>query len=316
MPGSKSTTGSQLDLPIEREHYADRHWDKGGRSFYFFDFDDNVMRLATPIYVFERDTGAELALSTAEFAAASPQLGKPGPWERYEIQTNDAIGSFRRFRDTDTDADTETVTDTDTTADTAAGTVTETDATPATPHQPFIEDINTALAGPKNEWLGPSWDLFFHAVHNQRPLAIITARGHHPTTVARGIAQLHNAGHLTALPSYLAIIPVSHRETRARLGDPNRQRSIPELKKIAIVRLVEMAMERHGKNPHHRFGMSEDAPDNLALVSEAMRLLKERHPDNAFFVIDSSQTPIIKTEIQDGDDTSEAIEDFSQLELF
>ena len=71
---------SQLELPISRPHMPDRNADKGGRSFYFFDFDDNVMRLDTCIYVFDRRSGAELALSTRRFAEIHPFLGKPGPY--------------------------------------------------------------------------------------------------------------------------------------------------------------------------------------------------------------------------------------------
>ena len=61
---------SQLELPISRPRVPDRNADKGGRSFYFFDFDDNVMRLNTCIYIFNRRTGAELPLSTRRFAAS------------------------------------------------------------------------------------------------------------------------------------------------------------------------------------------------------------------------------------------------------
>lgn len=290
MPFPRAIAGPQLDLPIEREHYPDRHWDKGGRSFYFFDFDDNVMRLATPIFVFDRDSGAELALSTAELIAAQPQLGEPGPWERYEIRTGGPTGSYRRFRDRE-----------------------EPDA-----EQPFVEDLNAALALPPSEWKGPSWELFFHAVHNQRPLAIITARGHHPTTMARGVGRLRQEGHLTSLPSFLAILPVSHPAVRAQLGDPDRERSIPELKQEAIFHCIEAAMARYGENPFHRFGMSDDAPDNLELISEAMRRLKNRYPRNAFFVIDASRTPVVKTEILDGDTSVdiEEVADLAQLDLF
>jgi len=292
MAAVKSTNGSQLALPIARERYLDRHWDKGGRSFYFFDFDDNVVRLTTPIFVFDRDTGAELALSTAQFAAASPQLGRPGPWQRFEVRGSDTTGSFRRFRDLDA-------------AEPAPGA-----------EQPLVEDVNAALALPDHEWKGPSWELFFHAVHNQRALAIITARGHHPRTVARGVARLRQEGHLTALPNYLAILPVSHRATRAGLGDPRGERPIPQLKRAAIVHAVEAAMARYGANPFHRFGMSDDAPDNLALVAEAMRQLKQRYPENAFFVIDASRRPVVKTEILATGSESEEVADVGQLELF
>lgn len=271
---------------MKRDRYPDRNIHKGGRSFYFFDFDDNVMFLATPIYIFERETRTEISLSTAEFARVSPQLGRPGAYENYEVDPDDSVGSFRRFRDSlRTDADGE---------------------------QPFIEDVRAALAGPTQDWKGPSWEIFFHAVHNQRPLAIITARGHDPKTITSGISLLRQAGHLSAEPNYLSIFPVSQPQTRASLGAG----TIPELKMAAIVRSVETAMREYGDNPYHRFGMSEDAPDNLELVAKAMIELKKRYPDNAFYVIDTSGEPIVKTEILQGTTNSEEVADIAQLSLF
>ena len=39
-----------------------------GTSFYFFDFDDNIMFLSTPIFVRNKDTQEIIAKSTTEFA--------------------------------------------------------------------------------------------------------------------------------------------------------------------------------------------------------------------------------------------------------
>lgn len=271
---------------MQRERYPDRNMHKGGRSFYFFDFDDNVMFLTTPIYIFEHTTRAEIALSTAQFAQVSPQLGRPGPYEHYEVDQDDSVGSFRRFRDSPT-----------TTGDA---------------EQPFVEDVRTALTRPTRDWKGPSWEIFFHAVHNQRPLAIITARGHDPKTITGGIDLLHQAGHLSATPNYLSIFPVSHPRVRASLGTA----TVPELKMAAIMRSVETAMQTYGDNPHHRFGMSEDAPENLELVTKAMTELKKRYPGNAFYVIDTSGEPVVKTEILLGATSSEEVTDIAQLSLF
>ncbi len=90
---------TQLELGIKREREPDRNHALGGRSFYFFDLDDNVMFLDTKIFIFHRETGEELALSTGEFAAVSRIIAKPGPLEQYETRLDDATGSFRRFRD-------------------------------------------------------------------------------------------------------------------------------------------------------------------------------------------------------------------------
>lgn len=282
---------SQLELPIGRPAMPDRNADKGGRSFYFFDFDDNVMRLDTCIYVFHRHTGAELPLSTRRFAELHPLLGKPGPFEHFEIRPDDQTGSYRRFRDV---------------------LPTELDGR----QQPFVEDLLAALGKGDLLWKGPSWSFFFHAVFNGRPIAVITARGHAPDTIRAGIAALHSRGYLTATPNYLGLFPVSHRGVRADLGDPAASRSIPELKKRAIIRSVEMAMQQFGENPYHRFGMSDDDPRNVALIVEAMIELKGRYPENAFFVINTSTEPAVKTEVLVDATTRVAVPFAAQLRLF
>jgi hypothetical protein len=282
---------SQLELPIGRPRVPDRNADRGGRSFYFFDFDDNVMRLDTCIYIFNRHTGAEIPLSTRRFAEVHPLLGRPGPFEDFEIHRDDQTGSYRRFRD----------------------------VLPAELNgrqQPFVEDLVAALGKGDILWKGPSWSFFFHAVFNGRSIAVITARGHHPDTLAGGIANLHSRGYLTATPNYLGIFPVSHPGVRAELGDPEAKRSIPELKKEAIIRSVEMAMRQFGENPFHRFGMSDDDPKNVALIVEAMLELKGRYSDNAFFVINTSTEPAVKTEILAGATVHVEVPFASQLRLF
>jgi hypothetical protein len=275
---------------MQRERYDDRNLHKGGRSFYFFDFDDNVMSLPTPIYVFHRDTGEEVALSTGDFARFAPAFGQPGPWADYRVDPDDVTGSFRRFRDVPG-------------RDPAA--------------QPFVEEIARAVAASEFVWKGPSWPLFEHAVHNHRPLSIITARGHRPETLVEGIGLLERAGHLSRRPNYLSLYPVSHPGVRTDLGDAEARQSIAELKLAAIHQCVEAAMRLYGENPHHRFGMSEDSPENLDLVTTAMHQLKARYPDNAFFVIDASGDPVIKTEVlRVGTGDSEEVSDIEQLDLF
>jgi hypothetical protein len=279
---------AQLELPVGRQRVPDRNFENGGRSFYFFDFDDNVVFLKTCIYLFARDNGEEVALSTREFAAISHLVGEPGEWERFEIRDDDRIGSFRRFRDFP---------------------AADRNGRP----QPFVEDLVATLAPGDLWWKAPSWSLFDHAVFNQRPVAIITARGHHPDTVKQGIHILCRDGYLANPPNYLGVYTVTHPEVRRGLGDNGAAMTVPELKKAAIVDSVREAMKRYGENPHHRFGMSDDDPHNVALILEAMTELKQRYPRNAFFVIDTSQRPVIKTEVL-ADATSDSPVD--QLTLF
>lgn len=281
----------QLKLPMEhRSRQPDRNAAQGGRSFYFFDFDDNVLNLQTPIYVRHRKTGEEEALTTREFSEVAPLIGNPGPWEHFDVDYDDRTGSFRRFRDHA--------------------------RTAAEGEQPFVEDMHRALQHPSHTWQGPSWDFFDYAVYNRRPLSVITARGHHPSTLRRGIACLVDAGFLAHQPNYLSVYPVSHLPTRAQLGLGRGAPDIPQLKKLAIISSVEEAMQIYGPNPYHRFGMSDDDPANVALIIQAMRELKARHTHNAFFVIDTSGNPVVKTEVFLDHLETETASEAEQLSLF
>ncbi len=266
------TKHHQLKLDIQHQPQPDRNAASGGRSFYFFDFDDNVMFLPTPIYLFEKESRREHAVSTGHFAKIHGLVGKPGAFEEMQLDLDDQAGSFRRFRDQE-------------------------DIAPGSGSQNFVSDMRAALRSAPFEWKGPSWDFFLHAVVNKRPISIITARGHHPETLKRGITELVHQGYLPHQPHYQSIFPVSHPPTQTALSGTDGTRIVAELKKLAIIQAVEDSFEHYGENPDHRFGMSDDDPKNIALVIEAMVLLKKRYPHNAFFVIDASQDPVIHTEV-------------------
>lgn len=284
---STSKRRGQLPLPkVERERFPDRNLHRGGRSFYFFDLDDNVMFLPTPIFMFEKTTRREASLSTGHFARISHLIGKPGLYERYVVDLDDETGSFRRFRD------------------------------PRHGRSPLLDDIDVALAGLDVTWKGPSWDFFEHAVHNERPVAIITARGHHPSTIEAGLARLHEAQHLSRPPTYLGVYPVSHPETRAQLGDGALTMSVAARKHAAVLHAVGEAMRRYGVSDHHRFGISDDSPENLALALRALRELKQRYPNNAFFAFDASQDPIVRIEVGQRGEHEETTTRAQQLALF
>src|SRR5258708_5249348 len=96
---SKSAETWQLELPLECPKQPDRNLHRGGRSFYFFDFDDNVLFLTTALYLFNRHTGEEKETNSREFALIQTQIGKQPPWSDYEIKLCPKTGSFRRFRE-------------------------------------------------------------------------------------------------------------------------------------------------------------------------------------------------------------------------
>ncbi len=266
----------QLELPIEREIVKDRNADKGGRSFYFFDFDDNIAFLSTPAFIFHKDTGAELKLSSGEFAQVHRHVGSTGPYADYKLDFCDRNGTFRHFRDQD---------------------LTWLEKNLMGRRQVFVEDLASALGFPDLQWKGPSWSCFYHAALNKRPVSMITARGHHPETIRNGIRLFVQRGFLPHEPNYLSVYPVSHLDIRRELGDHDLTMSVAALKKAAIRASVHKAIEVYGPSPYHRFGMSDDDPHNIELIVEVMKELKSEHPEMSFFVIETQAGRFVKWEV-------------------
>lgn len=286
----------QLELPIQRQPEVDRNFHLGGRSFYFFDFDDNVAFLSTPLILFHKQSKQELALSSGEWAHIHSAIGKTGPYADYEINWDDQVGTFRCFRDHDNEALHRL----------------------GLKRQIFIEDLAAALGAPDFHWKGPSWSCFYHATFNQRPVSVITARGHQPTTIRDGIKLMVHHGFLPMEPNYLSVFPVSHKPTRLHLGDTELTQTTAELKQSAIRKSVEMAIESYGYSPHHRFGMSDDDPKNIELITQEMKRLKSQYPEMSFFMIETQHGQFVKHEITHsgvvGHRVSSAKE--SQIQLF
>lgn len=266
----------QMELGIHRPFEPDRNHQMGGRSFYFFDFDDNVAFLPTPMYLFHKDTGKEVKISTGEYAKYSNMIGREGFFKDYTLDLDPRVGSFRRFRDQKHSWLEQKV---------------------KRKQQAFVEDIEKALERPEELWKGPSWDCFYHAVYNKRPLSIITARGHNAETIKLGISKFVEHGFLPHEPNYMSVLAVSNPDVRELLDDNEMELGVPELKKRAIHFSVEQAFETYGKSGFHRFGMSDDDSHNVALIMEAMRELKRVYPNNSFYVIHSKGDSFTKEEV-------------------
>ena len=288
----------QLELNIRRVPESDRNFHKGGRSFYFFDFDDNVVTLKTPIVLFKKkdvksSQPDEVFVSSTLFARHSTHIGKNGLYRDYELRFEDTTGSFRYFRDQE-------ISD----LERAAG-----------KKQGFLEDFSEVFNLPDHIWKGPSWSCFYHAVFNRRPISLITARGHHPKTMREGIEMLIKTGFLPHSPNYLSLYPVNHPATRLELGH-DLEDPVPLLKRSAIRASVEKAIAVYGFNPHHRFGMSDDDPKNIELIVEEMVELKKDFPDFSFFVIDTHEGRFVKKEIHSDHIENFACRSIHQLSLF
>lgn len=284
----------QLELGITRAPEKDRNFHLGGRSFYFFDFDDNIAFLTTPLILFHKDDRSEVQISSGDFAKYHQSIGKSGLYGDYAIDYCDLTGTFRNFRDVHLDE------------------VAKLEGK----QQIFVQDVALALGFPDFHWKGPSWECFYHAAFNQRPLSVITARGHHPETMKEGIRVFVRNKMLPIEPNYLSIYPVSHKQTRIELGDPEFKEGTAELKQRAIRASVEKAIEIYGYNAHHRFGMSDDDPKNIQLIVEEMTRLKSRFPEMSFFMIETQHGSFVKHEVRLSGLQSAKAESISQLSFF
>jgi hypothetical protein len=240
-----------------------------GVSFYFFDFDDNIMFLNTPIFLLNTVTKVERPVSTGEFANLQPLLGRPGPWEEYAIFD----GSYRQFRDIPPDQ-----------------------LRPGQT-QHFVADVTTAVTNGGDRWRGPSWKFFHYACEKQRPLSIVTARGHSRETLRAGVQILVETGCISREPLYHTLFPVGNKEVQQELGDTEAVMTIPALKRRAIIRTVEEALSRYSPQRNLRFGMSDDDPQNVNLIIRAMCECKKSYPDIRFFVINTHMQEEVKLEV-------------------
>jgi len=240
-----------------------------GVSFYFFDFDDNIMFLSTPIFLLNTVTKGERAVSTGEFANIQQLLGRPGPWEEYAVFD----GSYRNFRDIPPDQL----------------------STGQTQH--FVADVTKAVTSSEDRWQGPSWKYFIYACQKQRPVSIVTARGHTRETLKAGVRVLFEKRFIPREPLYHTLFPVGNKEVQRELGDTKLEMTIPALKRRAIIRTVEEALKLHGSEPNLRFGMSDDDPQNVNLIIRAMCECKKSYPDRRFFVINTHMQEEVKLEV-------------------
>jgi hypothetical protein len=127
--------------------------DKNILLFYAFDFDDNILNMPTEIMVQTKD-GGEIGMSTSDFAIHRSKLGK----EEFEYKGDTIVGldystAFRNFRD---EVDPEI----------------------------FKKDVSKAL---KLGSFGPAWHDFIECLTNGSIFAIITARGHEPEGMRKGV---------------------------------------------------------------------------------------------------------------------------------
>ncbi len=119
-------------------------------KYYAFDWDDNIMYMPTKIILKEKN-GKEVGMGTHDFAKYRTLIGK----EEFEYNGNTIVG----FSDD--------------------------------PFRYFGEKGDEEfLIGSLMAKKGPAWSDFVEAINGGSIFSIITARGHHPNTLKKGVKQL------------------------------------------------------------------------------------------------------------------------------
>ena len=166
-----------------------------------------------------------------------------------------------------------------------------------------MEDVEEVLESGDQSWQAPSWNLFVHACNKQRPVSIVTARGHSPETIKTGVRVLHEKGYIQQEPNYLTVFPVGNDDVLYRELCPElcraaaHEKKTSERKRIAIRKSVDKAIEQYGSELEHRFGMSDDDPQNVDLIIKAMCDCKKKYMDKRFFVIGTHEGENVKLEV-------------------
>jgi hypothetical protein len=120
-------------------------------SYYSFDWDDNLLHMPTVIHMDKLIDGEWVPkdVSTSEFAIVRNDK------ENYRLRNNNLDEAFSEFRDNGPRGS-----------------------------NAFLIDVKNALS---NNYFGPSWDSFINCLREGAIFSIITARGHEPNTIRKGV---------------------------------------------------------------------------------------------------------------------------------
>ena len=257
-----SCAGAQLAaLPTTPAQYRERGARTPARELtqitgYDFDWDDNIFFMPTKIVVFDRKSGEEKQVSTADFALIREHLGKPGEWENYETRNDDATGSFRNFRDG------------------------------ANGFNPFLTDLLAALDAPvvpgeRPKWQGPSWDAFVIAmdhVETAHWTTIITARGHSGEAMLAGLKILKDRGIIKNTPNVENLFAVSNPKYKGTAANPGETKAVimkqllDRVQALGINEKMDLVLDTTGKKSRrmHLWGFSDDDFGNIETARKVL----------------------------------------------
>ncbi|MFI5361054.1 MAG: hypothetical protein ACHQ49_03705 [Elusimicrobiota bacterium] len=216
-----------------------------------FDNDDNVLYLATRIYLKNKITGEEAALPTAEFAQARPMIGKSGKYQDYDYFMAPDGGSFR-------------------------------DTSDIRNPNIFPSDVAEALKLPSAMWRGPFWFPYATALADAETapwVGILTSRGHEPENQVKGYDVLKQNAFLKNSPRAEMNWGVDTEKVRPILPPGLKT---PEKKAAFLISALDLIesipLEKKGRR--HTLEYSDDDADMITKVREILsaEAAKKRWP--------------------------------------
>lgn len=133
-------------------------------SYYALDWDDNILHMPTKILMDKKvgDQWQPTEVSTAKFAEVRNDK------ENYRLRNDNPTEAFSEFRDTGSRGP-----------------------------EAFLDDVKSAIS---QKAFAPSWEAFVKCLSEGAIFAIITARGHEPESIRRGVEYVIDTV-LTKMPS-------------------------------------------------------------------------------------------------------------------
>jgi len=234
-----------------------------------YDWDDNVMFMPTRIVFFSKNNvdPKEIEVSTETFAHVRSKVGTEscilflsldgdvvvGSLEpstpvsksvdllNYEVRPEDNSGSFRQFRDCGKNY--------------------------------FQNDLNKAL---KAKSFGPSFNDFVEHCETQElanNTTIITARGHSPETMHKGLVRLQELGFIKFVPPVGNLFPCSYKGLKAT--EVASAQNPSDAKKNIILSILDRINTNaqtsdKASDELHTFGFSDDDKKTMVLVQDVL----------------------------------------------
>lgn len=177
-----------------------------------FDWDDNIVFMPTKVYVFDRASGEQKGVSTADFAEVRHRVygtkGEPPheknttwrgvDWGRYELRGDDATGSFREFRDLNGE-------------------------------NRFLSDVRRMIRRARTTaWQAPSFKDFQTSLSSPDAAkwsAVITARSHDPEKMLEGVRYLQQRGYVRHLPEVGHLYAVANPRFQGSSASPSEAKA-------------------------------------------------------------------------------------------